>query len=172
MLPRRRTAGLLVDELPDETVVYDKTCYKVHCLNRVATFVWNHCDGRTSGAEMARLLGAELNCSADLAAVRLIVEQLAELHLLVERPARPAGVVRRSRRAAAKQLAVLGFTGLVLTIPVPTAMAAGSIPNGGMCSSSTQCQSGCCCQDSSGGNQNRCVIRNVGCNNCIGGGGS
>jgi hypothetical protein len=156
MHPERRTDGLLVEELPDETVVYDKTRHQVHCLSRVATFVWKHCDGQTSAVETARLLREELDFAADEAMARLIVEQLAELHLLVERCAPQAGVVRRSRRSAAKQLAVLGLAGLVLTIPVPTALAAGSLPVGAMCSHGTQCQTGCCCQNNSGGLKGTC----------------
>jgi hypothetical protein len=152
----RRTDGLLVEELPDETVIYDTTRHEVHCLNRIATFIWNHCDGRTSEAEMARLLRKDLDVAADRATVGLIVEQLEALHLLAKRSAQPAGVVRRSRRAAAKQLAALGLAGLVMTIPVPTAMAAGSGMIGSPCATGAQCVTGCCCQNNSGGLKGTC----------------
>jgi hypothetical protein len=169
MHSKRRTEGLLVDELPDETIVYDTIRYEAHCLNRAATLVWKHCDGRTPLAELAGLLRQELHLAADQALVRLILEQLEESHLLEKKAARVVRTPRPTRRRVARQLAILGLSGLVMTIPVPTALAAGSVPNGGMCTASSQCQSGCCCQDNSGGNRNKCVIAGVGCNNCLSG---
>jgi hypothetical protein len=127
---QRRTEALLVEELPTETVIYDTAGREAHCLDRVAAFVWNHCDGRTSPAELARLLRADLGLAADERMVRRMLEQLEALHLLGERPARPAGAVRTSRRTAARQLALMGLGGTVLTIAVPPPAAAASICNG------------------------------------------
>jgi hypothetical protein len=155
---QRRTEALLVEELPDETVIYDTAGREAHCLNRVATFIWNHCDGRTSVAEIARLLRAELDQAADESTVRLIVERLEEVRLLGTRPARPTGTVRRSRRQAAKQLALMGLGGTVLTIAVPTPAAAASICSG--------CATGhvwCITNSTCYGNSNACR------NNCPGG---
>ncbi len=145
MQARRRTQGLLIEEMADETVVYDTARHEVHCLNRAATLVWNHCDGETSPAEMAAILREELGLPADGALVRLILEQLGELHLLEERPAKPVGVARRMRREATKQLALYGLAGMVLTIAAPTATQAVSCrANGVACTMGSQCCSGCC----------------------------
>ena len=55
-LPEARREDIVVQELPDETLVYDLKRHKALCLNRAAGLVWKHCDGRTSVAEMAVLL--------------------------------------------------------------------------------------------------------------------
>ena len=47
-LPLARRERLLVEELPDEVLVYDLDREKAHCLNRTAALIWNHCDGRTT----------------------------------------------------------------------------------------------------------------------------
>ena len=41
---------LVVQELPDEVLVYDLRKHKAHCLNQTAAFVWNHCNGQASAA--------------------------------------------------------------------------------------------------------------------------
>ena len=53
-LPRMREQGLVVDDLPDEVLVYDLDRHQAHCLNRTAALVWRHCDGQTTVKEIAR----------------------------------------------------------------------------------------------------------------------
>ena len=48
-MPQARKDGLIIKALTDEVVVYDLERHEVHCLNRVAALVWQHCDGRTAG---------------------------------------------------------------------------------------------------------------------------
>jgi hypothetical protein len=157
MQTHRRTQGLLIEELPEETVVYDTTRHEAHCLNRAATLVWHHCDGRTSPSEMAEILRKELDLPADETMVRLILEQLEELHLLLEE--RPAGSVRSTRRNAAKQLALIGLSSVVMTIAVPLPAAHASTTCGGMtCSGSTPC---CCTRG--GGMSHTCVASSDPC---------
>ena len=54
--PKARKHELIVKELSDETLVYDETTHKAHCLNQTAALVWKFCDGRTSIPQMTRLL--------------------------------------------------------------------------------------------------------------------
>ena len=60
-LPRIRKQKLIVDELPDEVLVYDLDRHKAHCLNSTAAMVWRRCDGKTRPAEIARRLQGELD---------------------------------------------------------------------------------------------------------------
>src|SRR6516225_4369959 len=53
LLPHRREKELLIEQLPGETVIYDTSNQKAHCLNPVASLVWQHCDGRTCVEELA-----------------------------------------------------------------------------------------------------------------------
>lgn len=43
--PMARQSGLVVQEMPDEVLVYDMDTNKAHCLNQSAAFIWKSCDG-------------------------------------------------------------------------------------------------------------------------------
>jgi hypothetical protein len=51
----------VIQELPDETLVYDLQRNRAHCLNRTAALVWRHCDGQATVADLARSLKDTLN---------------------------------------------------------------------------------------------------------------
>ncbi len=51
LMPRARQDELVVEELSDETLVYDLKRHKANCLNRTAALVWQDCDGQTSVAQ-------------------------------------------------------------------------------------------------------------------------
>ena len=54
---RKREGHLVIDELPDEVLVYDLDRHKAHCLNQTAALVWQHCDGKMA---IARWESAQL----------------------------------------------------------------------------------------------------------------
>jgi hypothetical protein len=147
MFPKRREKGLLTQELPNETIVYDKSNHKVHCLNAVSTFVWRRCDGRTSEEELAQLLPGELGLPAEEALVRLALEKLGQASLL--EGGQKAFTNPISRRQAVKKLSRFGIAAaaaLVVTVAAPSvAHAASGLPDGSHCTASNQCSSGCCC---------------------------
>ena len=59
--PRARNEGLLVQEMPDELLVYDLVRHKAHCLNQTAAMIWTRCDGKTSVKQMAAFLKPRQN---------------------------------------------------------------------------------------------------------------
>jgi hypothetical protein len=164
LAPHARTDGLVVQELPEETVVYDLQRHNAHCLNPTAALVWKHCDGKTSVKEIAALLPRELDLPPDEEIVRLAVERLERAHLLQE-PALEPESVRVSRRELARRVGLVG--GLAAMLPVVTsivaptpALAVGSPPpitgQGGGCSTQGlpctgfargTCGSGCVCRN-------------------------
>src|SRR6476620_725537 len=81
-LPRARKEGLVVQEMPDELLIYDLVRNKAHCLNQTAALVWKRCDGKTSVKQMVRLLEKETESPVDEAVVWMAFDQLAEAHLL------------------------------------------------------------------------------------------
>src|SRR5437879_10417193 len=107
-VPRARNEGLVVQELPDELLVYDLERHRSHCLNRTAALVWRHCDGKTTVTEIANLLQRELSVPADEEAVWLALDRLDRAHLLRERLTLPASAARTSRRALVRKLAMAG----------------------------------------------------------------
>jgi hypothetical protein len=127
MLPLRRDTDLIVRELADETLVYDRERHKAHCLNPPAALVWRHCDGRTTLAEMAAILHAELGLPPDNGVVQLALDRLERCHLLQKLPAAGTDEARASRRDLMRKLGVAAVAlPVVMTIFAPAASAAAS----------------------------------------------
>jgi hypothetical protein len=138
----------VIQELPDEVLVYDLERDRAHCLNETAAFVWQRCDGRNSIAQIARTLGNQLNCEVDQKIVWLALDQLGRNHLLETHPAAPPAMSGMNRRAMVRALgltAAVAFP-LVTSILAPTAQAATSCgKTGAVCIDSTQCCTGSVC---------------------------
>ena len=133
-LPRMREQGLVVDELPDEVLVYDLDRHKAHCLNRTAALVWRRCDGKTRPAEIARRLQGELDQPFNEDLVWLALRQLNKIHLLAEPIVLPSQLAGMSRRRMIRALGIAATVPLVISIVAPTAEAAATcIPHNGTC---------------------------------------
>jgi hypothetical protein len=126
MLPRARKDDLVVQELAEETLVYDRKRDKAHCLNRAAALVWRQCDGQTTPAEIARILRHEFQTPADERFVWLALDRLGRARLLAERITSPDPRLQCSRRDLARKLGIAMVAApLVMTILAPSvAMAA------------------------------------------------
>ena len=72
-----RREDLVVQEMPDEILVYDLTRHKAHCLNQTAAFVWNHCDGLTTAAGIAGLMEKEWDKPVGEDVVWIALDQLS-----------------------------------------------------------------------------------------------
>jgi hypothetical protein len=118
MKPRARSEGLVVTELPDELLVYDRERHQAHCLNPTAALVFKHCDGRRSVEQIARMLRRELDAPADERLVWLSLERLEKAHLLEERPVAPEAVGRRELVRRLGRAAVI--LPVVATVLAPT----------------------------------------------------
>jgi hypothetical protein len=128
MFPQARQHALTVRELADETLVYDQERHKAHCLNATAALVWRHCDGRTSPADLARIVAAELAIPSGEEVVALALEHLARRHLLEQPPEHP-GESRISRRETLKKLAIAAAS-LPIILTITTKAAAQSLSGG------------------------------------------
>jgi hypothetical protein len=146
-VPRARRDGLIVQELPDELLVYDLVRQKAHCLNRSAALVWNHCDGRTSVEQLVRILAKETKAPVDHAVVWKAFDQLSKAHLL-KGPARTwPGASRISRRELIRRVGTAAAVALpiVSSIVAPGAIQAATCrPSNAACTSSAQCCSLLC----------------------------
>jgi len=127
-LARARREDLVVQETPDEVLVYDLKNHKAHCLNETAAFVWNHCDGQTSGTELAALMAEHWSKPVDEGVVWLALKQLSRAELLEERVAPNGDAMRASRRAVLRKLGAAAMTPLVISLVAPTASAGASVP--------------------------------------------
>jgi hypothetical protein len=128
MFPKARKDQIKSRELADETMIYDKSRGKAHCLNATAAFIWRHCDGYTSIAELAGSVQKELGIPEAEPVVRLALEQLSSRNLLEETVVPLSGNARFSRRDALKKLAVAAVAiPLIMTVTAKTARASSSV---------------------------------------------
>jgi Coenzyme PQQ synthesis protein D (PqqD) len=112
-MPKAKTERLIVREIDGETLVYDRGRDAASCLNEFAARVWRECDGETSVAEIAAVLGE------DERAVWLALHQLTKAQLLTEAIAFPPDVsAAKSRREIGGRLG-LGAAAFVTSIIAP-----------------------------------------------------
>ncbi len=138
LMPRARQDELVVEELQDETLVYDLERHKARCLNRTAALVWRHCDGQTSVAEVAALLEEQLATPTDEAVVWMALDRLDRAHLLSEPVTLPAERTRYSRREMLRTLR--RAAGISLLLPVIESIVAPLAAAQGSCVTLAQCQ--------------------------------
>lgn len=147
--PKARYQELVIQELADETLIYDLTTSKAFCLNPTAAFVWHHADGQTPIKQIAYLLQKKLRAPVDESIIWFALEKLAKNNLLENPVAAPqmfAGMNRRELITVAGKSAAVAIP-LVFAIVAPTAAHAASganRANGVACNSGTQCASGTC----------------------------
>jgi len=146
LMPRARQDEFVVEELEDETLVYDLERHKARCLNRTAALVWRHCDGRTSVAEVAALLQEQSATPTDEAVVWMALDRLSRAHLLSDPVTLPADRAQYSRREMLRKLRRVA--GITLLLPViesivaPLAAAQASCITLGACQATSQPCSG------------------------------
>jgi hypothetical protein len=153
--PKSRQNDLVVQELPEEVLVYDLKKHKAFCLNQTAAFVWQHADGETTVEQIAYLLQKKLRTPVDESVVWFALEQLEKDGLLENRVAAPLMFAGMNRRDLIKTLGKSAAVALplVMAITAPTAASAqsgcrqqGQTCGGanGTCCSSFLCLDGTC----------------------------
>jgi len=146
--PLARKEGLVIQELPDEVLVYDLDRDRAHCLNETAAFVWQRCDGRTSTVEIARSLGRKVNAPVDEKVVWFAIDQLGRNHLMASLPVPPQSVAGLNRREMVRALGVAAAVAVpvVASIVAPTpAQATTCVGAGGSCAGGEICCAGLAC---------------------------
>jgi hypothetical protein len=141
--PRARV-DCLSREFGDEVLVYDLQRDVGHCLNSTAAATWKLCDGSHSPSQIARTLSRQLSQQVEESVVLLALDQLADVHLLVE-PHVP--LQRTSRRAAIRRMGIAAAIALplVTSIVAPTpAQAVSCFHNLHACTANVQCCSNLC----------------------------
>jgi coenzyme PQQ synthesis protein D (PqqD) len=125
--PKSRQVGLVIEQVGDETIVYDHKTKQAHSLNRTASIVWRNCDGHHSISQLADIVRADTGVDADVSIVHYALDRLSSAQLLEDDASEKAdGVTRRDvlRRMAAAGVATIAIPA-VLSIAAPTpAMAA------------------------------------------------
>jgi hypothetical protein len=107
--------NVIVRQLSDEFLLYDKATNKAHCLNQSAADIWHLCDGKRTVVDIARVLQKQSKSPVDeqMLWVALIEFQNAGL-LRNDIPGLHAGR-GMSRRDAVRRV---GATAAALAVPV------------------------------------------------------
>lgn len=121
--PMARKEGLLVEELPDEVLVYDLDRKKAHCLNQTAALIWRHCDGHRSVSEIARAVSDQLNAPIDEEVVWYGLKHLNKTRLLEEDVALPGELPNATRRDLIRKIGLAVSVPLVISVLAPPASA-------------------------------------------------
>ncbi len=123
-VPVARKEGLVIQEMPQEVLVYDLDSNKAHCLNQTAALVWKSCDGKNSVADITKLVGADAGSSVPEDLVWLAIDQLSEKNLLaISLKADFKGSTRRDVIKKIGLAAVIGLP-LVASLTAPTSVLA------------------------------------------------
>ncbi|HEY6046252.1 MAG TPA: PqqD family protein, partial [Pyrinomonadaceae bacterium] len=152
-LARKRERQLVIDELPDEVLVYDLDRHKAHCLNETAALVWQHCDGKSTPSQIARRLTRKIRAPFNEELVWLALSQLEKLHLLEQSISLPPKLLGMSRRQMIRNLGLAAAVAVpvVTSIVAPTAAEASTcIPSGHSCSTTIKCCSSLGCNGTPG----------------------
>jgi len=121
--PRQRREGLVVQALPEETLVYDLERHKAHCLEAVAAAVWEACDGHRTVEQIAARAAKRIGRRVPEEAAWLALRRLGRARLLEAPVAAPVGGRINARREWLKKAALFGGLS-VLSITAPTAAEA------------------------------------------------
>jgi hypothetical protein len=128
MKPQKRDLNILIQEVGNETVVYDQERHRAHRLNPTAALIFRHCDGRHSFADLAGIVSRQMGLAEAGNVVRLGLEELREADLLASRETELQAPVTVSRREMISQLKYAGVFGLALpaitSIATPAPLAA------------------------------------------------
>jgi hypothetical protein len=139
-LPRARTEGLVINELDDETLVYDLQRHEAHCLNQTAALVWRGCDGETTVAKMTDVIQKQLDTSVDVDIVWLAIKQLQRFHLIENGNAQVVAPFVSRRKLLLKYAPAALALPVIMSIRAPTAAQVASCKHENeACSADSDC---------------------------------
>ena len=146
MNPEANT-NILVEELADETLVYDLHSHRAHTLNPTAAYLFQLADGTRTERELAELASDHFGEVATVDVVRIGLERLKRAGL-VKWDGRAPTAEGMTRRQALAKLATVGILiPAVMTIVSPTPAQAVSMIPGKSCNLANL---GKCCTDKKG----------------------
>jgi hypothetical protein len=142
--PIARSEKMVVQELQDEVLVFDLETSEAHCLNSMARFVWNVCDGNHSISDIRELIGKKFRQDVGEDFVWLALDTLKTANLLQNGNEFIPDFAGASRRKIIRQLGLASMIALpiVSSIVAPPAIAAASTC-GGTCTSNANCSALC-----------------------------
>ncbi len=134
--PMARQSGLVVQEMPDEVLVYDMDANKAHCLNQSAALIWKSCDGSNSVMDIVKEFESNGRGKVTEDFVWLAIDQLNENGLLENKVApRFQG---QSRRQVLKTIGLASMVALPVIASLVAPKSAYGV-NSCVCTSNAMC---------------------------------
>jgi hypothetical protein len=113
-IPMRK--DLLMRELQDEVILYDRETRKAHCLNHTAAAIWRLCDGTKSVKEIAYALEQDSTAPMDEGVVWMAVHHFDTSGLLQNKISAQSTL---SRRDLMKKIGI----GAAMVLPITASIA-------------------------------------------------
>ena len=130
--PLAKRFDLVIQELPQEILIYDLQRSKAFALNELSSLVWQFSDGTKTVLDIAENLTFRLNHLVSEDLVWLTLEQLKEHGLLEDSPDFASPLAGMSRREAINRIGYSSLVGLpfIWSVVAPTvAQAASACPS-------------------------------------------
>jgi len=143
--PTARKNGIVMQEMPDEVLIYDLDTNKAHCLNETSALVWKACDGSNTVGDISRLCGDQMGAKVPEELVWLAIDQLSKNNLLEEKMVLP--VNGQSRRDVIKKIGLASVIALplVASLTAPSSAMAAATCVGRACTTDAACGTACEC---------------------------
>ena len=171
--PLARTSEIVVQELKDETLIYNLKTNQAIRLNQSAALVWKYCDGKTDIQQLVDLFNQNLNVAINEDYIFLTLDELAKADLLESYEKKFE--TRMSRRKVLLNYALpMAMVPAATTLIAPLAAHAASgpvcsIPGGSTCLIDTDCPPlppcppGCFCSPSVCDAPTNCCLSTIAC---------
>ena len=119
--PVARREGIIVQEMPDEVLIYNLQTNKAHCLNKTAAAVWQNCDGNNTVSDISLILKREFKSPVTEDFVWLAIDQLNRDDLLMQKLSSPTSGL--SRREVMRRVSIAS----IIALPIISSIAAPSV---------------------------------------------
>lgn len=119
MHPTARRHDTIIQDLGDETMVFDSMRDEYHLLNPLAAFIYQRADGQTALGDLVTLAHERFGGTVGVVDVEVALDELQRVHLLDQPNAEDAPRPGMSRRDAARRMAALA-----LSVPFITSIVA------------------------------------------------
>ncbi len=166
-IPKARKSGLIVQDLNEETLIYDLETNRAFCLNQTSMIVWQNCDGVKTPSDISKILTVKLKNPVGEDLVWLALDQLKKENLIENTDELETKFEGISRREAVRKI---GLSSLV-ALPVIAALVAPTAAQTAV----SACNTGTSCTCGNGGGTScsspacnaipNCLCRNLGANN-------
>lgn len=146
--PKAQKQNIVIQELENETLIYDLNINKAFCLNSTSAMIWQLCNGEKTVAEIADLMSKDLKMSVSEDFVWLAINDLQKENLVEFGNNKPF-LKGKSRRELIRKIGFASMVALpiVSSLVAPNAVEAQS---GGLALLATctgpQCASGLTCR--------------------------